>query len=204
MFPPPLHPGTFCFLNSVLQALASLPPFIAHLQTLRTLAETYDVPTPLIDALLPLLITLSTPSSSSYPQALRPTDLIEALTETSTFERAGMFGRLREQQDAQELWQLLVGAVDEERVKIEKEESLGRVGLRGLFGLKGDDGKDLDEQQQQRQAKTNPFEGTLAYRRSCTICGYSEGIRVTKLDNIQLPTPRRVRSDLWNDKHLLP
>ncbi|KAJ7772434.1 hypothetical protein B0H16DRAFT_169623 [Mycena metata] len=68
--------GTHCFMNSTLQALASLHALPPYLLAIRARAEATDVPTPVVDALLDLLAQLNTPSSSS---ALRPVALVEAL-----------------------------------------------------------------------------------------------------------------------------
>ncbi|KAJ7034338.1 hypothetical protein C8F04DRAFT_1349641 [Mycena alexandri] len=74
--------GTHCFMNSTLQALASLHALPPYLLAIRARAEATDVPTPVVDALLDLLAQLNTPSSalaSSSSSALRPVALVEAL-----------------------------------------------------------------------------------------------------------------------------
>lgn len=95
---------------------------------------------------------------------------------------------MREQQDAQELWQLLMAAVEEEGEVIKKVGiKEGREGLRGLISLL------TEQEEEQEEGEESPFKGRLAYRRGCRICGYSEGIRLTAFDNLQLSVPRRVR-----------
>jgi hypothetical protein len=155
-------------LSPLFQALASLPSFLSRLAYVHSQAISSDIPTPLLDALLPLLLTLNSPSSSSSSRPLRPTDLVEALMESDTLRRSGIFNRgMREQQDAQELWLLLVGAVEEEAEKVGKEVDGGLAegkgwGKEGLAGLVSD--VDLSS-----AATRNPFEGKSAYRRSCQM-----------------------------------
>ncbi|KAJ6470745.1 hypothetical protein C8R47DRAFT_1023391, partial [Mycena vitilis] len=69
--------GTHCFMNSTLQALASLSSLPPYLLAIRTRAEALDVPTPVVDALLDLLAALNSPASSGQP--LRAIALVEAL-----------------------------------------------------------------------------------------------------------------------------
>ncbi|KAJ7167888.1 hypothetical protein C8R46DRAFT_1191891 [Mycena filopes] len=77
--------GTHCFMNSTLQALASLHTLPPYLLAIRARAEATDVPTPVVDSLLDLLAQLNTPSSSPSSSAytsggaLRPVALVEAL-----------------------------------------------------------------------------------------------------------------------------
>lgn len=169
------------------QALSSLCPFLNHLETLHALAIKTDTPTPVLSTLLPLLITLITPSSKPYPYPLRPITLIEALRNSPTVKRSGMFGRLREQQDAQELWILLNGCIEEEKQMIEKVDRVGKVGLKALVPrIEGD----LEDQD--KELRVGPFGGMMAFRRSCQMCGYSEGIRLTKFDSLSLPVPKTV------------
>ncbi|CED82681.1 Ubiquitin C-terminal hydrolase [Phaffia rhodozyma] len=180
--------GTFCFLNSVLQALSSLTPFLEHLSALSDLAIRTDTPTPLLSTFLPVLFQLLTPSPTKYPRPLRPTELVEALRQSDTVKRSGMFGRLRDQQDAQELWVLLNGCVEEERVAIEKNDKSSKLGIKGLLDGRG--GGDDTERESRDRPWQSPFEGRMAFRRSCQMCGYSEGIRLTKFDSLSLPVPR--------------
>lgn len=162
---------------------------MTHIHIIQTNALDLDVPTPLIDVLLPLLVALNTPSSSSSARPLRPTLLLEALVESETLKRSGLFKRgMREQQDAQELWQLLVAAVEEEGEEVRKEtqggcdgwgarQSASRNGKEGLgLILESSSMKEQADTQQQikrdpssRVGMENPFEGRMAYRRSCQM-----------------------------------
>ncbi|KAK6966612.1 USP domain-containing protein [Favolaschia claudopus] len=69
--------GTHCFMNSTLQALASLSHLPPYLHAIRTRAEALDVPTPVVDALIDLLAALNTPTPTQTP--LRAVALVEAL-----------------------------------------------------------------------------------------------------------------------------
>lgn len=47
--------GTYCFMNSTIQALASLSYLHPHIAAIQRKAEALDVPTPVVDALKDLL-----------------------------------------------------------------------------------------------------------------------------------------------------
>lgn len=71
--------GTLCYMNSVLQAWASLPHLRAHLERIIQLATAADVPTPVTDAVHDVLQRLNT-GHKSQPPALRPHTLLAALS----------------------------------------------------------------------------------------------------------------------------
>ena len=66
----------------------------------------------------------------------------------------------REQQDAQELFQLISGELDTENGLAQKQQS----GFRDLLKLK------------RKKTVDNPFTGLLANRLSCTECGYTVSV----------------------------
>ena len=55
-YPGLYNTGNSCFLNSTLQSLASLDVLRAYLEKVMELAETWDVPTPVTDALYDLIV----------------------------------------------------------------------------------------------------------------------------------------------------
>ncbi|KAF7795265.1 hypothetical protein EIP86_006417 [Pleurotus ostreatoroseus] len=110
--------GTYCFMDSTLQAMASLTYLQPHVEEIHARAEALDVPTPVVDALRDVLIELNTPRSS--PRPLRPHALIEALAAHSKGKHNALFSS-REHQDAQELFQLVSEAVKSEALAVYKE-----------------------------------------------------------------------------------
>lgn len=231
--PPPIDPGdkypgmvnlsgTLCYMNSVLQAFASLPTQLAHLERIVSLAINADVPTPVTDALLDLLTELNT-GHARTPPALRPHALIAAL---SALPQVRRLLATREQQDAHELFVVLAEAVSDEATKVAKE--IART--RGL-------GQALDFSPPTREPSPSPpasisssswtssrapsvaptvrapfrrpesglaqpWEGLLARRRVCRRCGYSDVIRTDTLGGMELPIPRSVSWSVHEHTHL--
>ncbi|KAF8165783.1 hypothetical protein B0H34DRAFT_690456 [Crassisporium funariophilum] len=137
--------GTYCFMNSTLQALASLSYLQPHIDAIHARAEALDVPTPVIDALQELFKNLNTAKSSYH--SLRPHSIIQALssppppisgssnssipyhpsTSTTLFNS-------REHQDAQELFQLVSECIKNEMGAVEREGLRDR-GMAGVLDL---------------------------------------------------------------------
>lgn len=171
--------GTYCFMDSTLQALASLSYLQPQIDQIHRKAEELDVPTPVIDALRDILHTLNTPITS--PRAIRPIDMIDALARHSQGKQNALFSS-REHQDAQELFQLISECIKSETAAVDKE------GLRdrGLGGL-------TEDLTKSREIGKNVFDGLTANRRSCMQCGYTEAVMHFAFDNWQLSVPRAVR-----------
>ncbi|KAJ7636341.1 hypothetical protein FB45DRAFT_828651 [Roridomyces roridus] len=189
--------GTHCFMNSTLQALASLSALPSYLTAIRTRAETLDVPTPVVDALLDLLTQLDTPASRG--RALRATALVEALCTSNSSSSSSSVGASsfwsksstsnaraaallasHEHQDAQEFFQLISECVREERARVVAEctREFGLVGA-----LEETDVGEEDE----LGLPLSPFDGLTATRRACVRCGYTAAIRHFAFDTLQLP-----------------
>ncbi|KAJ7068830.1 hypothetical protein C8F01DRAFT_1119458 [Mycena amicta] len=198
--------GTHCFMNSTLQALASLSSLSPYLLSIRTRAESLDVPTPVVDTLIDLLDSLNTPAPSGRP--LRATELVEALcspppamddppntpppsaaSALSAFWGSGSSNlnlgastkatallASHEHQDAQELFQLLSECVREDNARVTKEAARDRG-----FAFAATVNTSL------QTSLTSPFDGLTATRRSCVRCGYTAAIRHFAFDTIQLP-----------------
>lgn len=197
--------GVLCYMNSVLQAFASLPTLYAHLEKIITLAEAVDIPTPVTDALGETLAQLNT-GHARRPPPLRPHELLQALSPLPAIRRL-LTGR--EQQDAHELFVVLAGALSDEAEKVAKELAL-RADTRGM-GLALDLGithprqhkglirsPSLNDSERGRPTKgrprtpRQPWEGLLARRRVCTRCGYADVVRVDTLGGMELSVPRTV------------
>lgn len=174
-------------IRAIPQVLASSPRFLEYSYSILASSSTLPGPPPqsnVTSTLLPFLLTLVTPSPSPYPRPLRPTALVEALRLSDTFAKAGMFGRLREQQDAHELWALLSDAVEEEDKLVRNLTRSQRAGLRTFLAAGGEE----------RGGEGEPWMGRMAYRRACRICGYSEGIRLMQSGEVSLSLPERTVS----------
>lgn len=169
--------GTYCFMNSTMQALASLSYLQPRIDSIHDKAEALDVPTPVVDALQELLHTLNTPKSYSSP--IRPIRMIDALSNHEPGKKSPLFSS-REHQDAQELFQLVSECIKKETSAVDNE------GLRdrGLGGLS----QNLPATA--RELGKNVFDGLTANRRSCVECGYTEAVMHFAFDSWQLNLPR--------------
>lgn len=98
-------------------------------------------------SLLKTLRLLSTPTDHAF----RPNDIVAALSNNDRVIN-------RQQQDAQELYQLLINELENE-----SQKQTSKQGLRDLLPF-GQDDSNLIE---------NPLNGLLAYRITCKKCNYS-------------------------------
>ncbi|OCF42880.1 ubiquitin carboxyl-terminal hydrolase 1 [Kwoniella heveanensis CBS 569] len=201
--------GTLCYMNSVLQAFASITSLVKHLEKIVELAVEADVPTLVTDALLDVIRDLNTPQSRP-PPALRPHNLLIPLQELPAVRR---LLSTREQQDAHELFVVLAEAISNEAVKVAAEiarvRGLGEVlSLQGYVSGKNDSKTALgkgsssrakarvkrgDVEGAKRRDKirgiAQPWEGLMARRRVCQTCGWSENVRMDTLGGMELPIP---------------
>ncbi|KAK0491556.1 hypothetical protein IW261DRAFT_1547588 [Armillaria novae-zelandiae] len=177
--------GTYCFMNSTVQALSSLSYLQPQIDAVHSKAETLDVPTPVIDALQDLFHRMNTQTSA--PSSIRPVDLISILSSPSSAPFNSLFNS-REHQDAQELFQLVSECIKNETINVDKE-GLRDHGLNALSqeaGINPEIGKSV-------------FDGLTANRRSCVICGYTEAVMHFAFDNWQLAVPRMAMSCTLED-----
>ncbi|CAL1700068.1 unnamed protein product [Somion occarium] len=169
--------GTYCFMDSTLQAMASLSYLLPYIEEIHSQAEALDVPTPVIDALRDIIHTLDRPQRSPY--AIRPIEMIDALARHSQGKHNSLFSS-REHQDAQELFQLISECIKTEAAAVDKESYRDR-GLGGLSHGSPQTNRDLGK---------SVFDGLTANRRSCRECGYTEAVMHFAFDNWQLTVPR--------------
>lgn len=169
--------GTYCFMDSTLQALASLSYLQPYLDAIIDKAVALDVPTPVVDAVQDILRKLNTPKPQ--PSALRPVEIIAALTKHNERRQNTLFGT-REHQDAQELFQLVSECIKNEALAVEREGQRDRG-----FGELA-----LDAAVAKADLSRTVFDGLTANRRSCMECGYTEAVMHFGFDNWHLAVPR--------------
>lgn len=167
--------------------MSSLPHLHRYLQHISNMAA--GVPLPVTRTLLKTVRSLTKPLTRRT--SFRPVDIVTALSSNRRIIS-------REQQDAQEFFQLVSSAMDNEGQQIAKTGLLGgglkdllnglsgRVGNGSVIGLENSSAK-LDH------ALENPFTGLLANRLSCMKCGYTGAIRHFSFNNIQLSVPNKVQ-----------
>ncbi|EGO02282.1 hypothetical protein SERLA73DRAFT_49623 [Serpula lacrymans var. lacrymans S7.3] len=172
--------GTYCFMNSTLQAMASLSYLQPYIDAVHAKAEALDVPSPVIDALQDLLRDLNSPQSSY--NSIRPMAIISALADHSSGKHNSLFSS-REHQDAQELFQLVSECIKKEVLATDKEEYRDR-GFGGLSRM-GEANREIGK---------SVFDGLTANRRSCMECGYTEAVMHFAFDSWQLAVPRMAAS----------
>ncbi|KAF9058191.1 hypothetical protein BJ165DRAFT_1605834 [Panaeolus papilionaceus] len=188
--------GTYCFMNSTLQAMASLSYLQPHVDAIHSKAEDVDIETPVIDALKDLFNNLNTPKSNYH--SLRPHGIIDALASVKT---SNSLFNSREHQDAQELFQLVSECIKREMSEVDKEGQRDR-GIAGVldFGSTGIAGPSTSHSQKEGTIDTrglgakSVFDGLTANRRSCVVCGYTEAVMHFGFDNWQLAVPRLATS----------
>ncbi|KZV75344.1 cysteine proteinase [Peniophora sp. CONT] len=174
--------GTYCFMNSTMQALASLSYLRPYLDAVHARAEELDYPSPVTDALRELLQILNEPQP--YARAIRPMAIIEALSYTEPGKRSPLFSS-REHQDAQELFQLVTEQLKKEATGMEAEQRSDR-GFAGVNALPGS----ANLAPSHDLSRASVFDGLTANRRCCVECGYTEAVMHFSFDSWQLPLPR--------------
>ncbi|KAJ7587151.1 hypothetical protein C8J56DRAFT_891041 [Mycena floridula] len=172
--------GTYCFMNSTIQALSSLSYLQPQIDAIHKKADEMDVPTPVIDALQSLFHRLNTPHSSYT--TIRPIDMISVLSSQPDGRSNSLFNS-REHQDAQELFQLLSECIKNETANVDKEAARDR----GLGGLS-------KTSEANKEFGKSVFDGLTANRRSCVVCGYTEAVMHFAFDNWQLAVPTMASS----------
>ena len=186
--------GNLCYLNATLQArstpfqsafahrsarqaIASSPPLVAYLAALD-----HGPATPVIAALRQLLQQLNHSPSSRDPP-LRPVQLLLALAQSSKSRHQLLASS--EQQDAHELFTLIMDALEEE---VEKLQLAQRHSDRGFASLLDASTLSTSRKGKEREIR-NPYLHLLAQTVKCFVCGYRRDIRHVpeQLTTLHLP-----------------
>ncbi|KAF8914429.1 hypothetical protein CPB84DRAFT_1742185 [Gymnopilus junonius] len=188
--------GTYCFMNSTLQAMSSLAYLQPQIQAIQSKAEALDVPTPVVDALQELFTTLNTPKSNY--NSLRPHGIIDALSAPPPLPSSSSSAPRR-----QELFQLVSECIKNEMAAVEREGQRDR-GIAGVLDLAKSGGGESNGNSKSNSKsdpedlgipnKSSVFDGLTANRRSCVVCGYTEAVMHFGFDNWQLALPRLATS----------
>ncbi|KAF9920733.1 hypothetical protein FBU30_009354 [Linnemannia zychae] len=188
-----VNTGNSCFLNSVLQALSALSALPPYLESLLDRSEDLQLEEDdlqVTDALLDTIEALQQPLSSQ--KAFRPRAIVHALeaSRSKDSKASGYHSNImnREQQDAQELFQIISSALSSEEGTIQKIRSTrSLIDFEFLKKLVGMEPNNLDHQV--KKIESNPMIGMLASRLSCMQCGYTEAVRHFTFDNLSLSLP---------------
>lgn len=187
-----VNPNVYCFFNSVVQCLGSLTLLAHYLDDTTRMAEHWNVPTPVTDALRALLVALNTPYANR--RVLVPRELQAALARVSQSNGLRTLLGAHQQQDAHELCVLLVHALDEELGAVQHTRSQAlRTEAAGLSGLVAPShlvhGQPRTQLGGPGERVASPFRGTLAQRTACGQCGYMEAVRHFSFTDLDLVVP---------------
>ncbi|RKP07020.1 hypothetical protein THASP1DRAFT_31174, partial [Thamnocephalis sphaerospora] len=198
-----VNTGNSCFLNSVLQSMAATPTVMRFLEDMarehallagpadnggrqRDTAHTLAVSMALLDT----LTAINEPMGG--PAAFRPRKLTQTLAQHRRVVN-------REQQDAQEFFQILSATLTREAALANERASvtslldvtlLRRLAHSALPPVVG------AHDTRRRARQRNPFSGLLASRISCVDCGYTGPIRHFPFDNLSLSPPTQFSCSL--------
>ncbi|KAA1113461.1 hypothetical protein PGT21_032032 [Puccinia graminis f. sp. tritici] len=165
-----------CFINAVLQSLASMPHIIQYLD----LIQSYGLPsTPLANALGGMLLALNTPRD--HPVVLKTFSVAQALLDHPNARRSMLFNS--EQQDAQEFLVTMIDALEAE-AKLLADQLLLEYQSTQSNGLERD-----QFWIQAREICRSPFRALMAHRIACGTCGFTSVIRHSFADHFSLNVP---------------
>ncbi|KAK9719219.1 ubiquitin-specific protease ubp1 [Basidiobolus ranarum] len=180
-----INTGNSCFLNSVLQSLATSYYLEEYLDNIKKRQSQFNckepIELPVSDALLSTCTVLKQKITKS--KAFKPLLVVEALKNNRRVVN-------REQQDAHEFFQIISSALSGEEAQITSF-------VQPLFDVSFLKGHTIKQKNTTIKLSSpsatikNPFTGLLASRLACGQCGYTEAIRHFTFDNISLTLPHK-------------
>ncbi|KAI8452927.1 hypothetical protein BY996DRAFT_4530996, partial [Phakopsora pachyrhizi] len=184
--------SNLCFLNAVLQSLASMPNLIEYLTLINShtpfnstgrsqAVTTQSVSTTLLDTLAALNIP-----SSDHRLVLRPLAIVQALVYHHQSE--SLFNS--EQQDAQEFLVTMIDAIESET-----KDLLEDLRMTYQTSSKTDGNPWLERNRflsLSRSIRRSPFRGLMAHRIACGSCHFSSTIRHSNADHFSLNVPPKL------------
>ncbi|KAG0146372.1 hypothetical protein CROQUDRAFT_525725 [Cronartium quercuum f. sp. fusiforme G11] len=177
--------ANLCFLNAVLQSLASINELTNYLLRIRKRWDHQIDKIPIVCAVQELLEALNTPQAR--PTVLRPTGVIQALANSNDIS-SSIFDS-SDQQDAQEFFALLMDAIDLE-IKSRESDHLIHIPT-GLAVLLSAEQKEA-RLRFKNTALRNPMQSLMAHRIACATCGFSSVIRHQTADHFSFNVPSAV------------
>lgn len=201
-----VNTGNTCFLNSVLQALSSSTYLYQYLNSSPIITEELDLTKltldpdefPVTNALFKTMKVLN--MLVDYSKAAYPTEVVHSLQDKMRITTY-------EQQDAQELFQILSDALnEEENIVVQQGRSNSLLDIDVLRGLVEENNRNspgrlggwpmILSQGSAPNGRRDPLHGLLASRLSCVQCGYTAAIRHFAFNNISLSLPFRASCTL--------
>ncbi|EGG02850.1 uncharacterized protein MELLADRAFT_90677 [Melampsora larici-populina 98AG31] len=174
-----------CFLNAVLQSLASMPHLTSYLDMIHSYQETkaQEPQTPVINSLRELLGLLNTPRD--FQSVLRPVCVAQALFKHTNHH--SLFNS--EQQDAQEFLIIMIDAIESE-----VQSLMASIRLESFrFSCEKDQ---QDIRNQIRFVGRSPFRALMVNRIACETCGLTSVFRHSVADHFSLNVPPKLTCSL--------
>lgn len=203
--------GNTCFLNSVLQAVSSCPPFIDYLEELEKSSPIKSTNSKLFTkSLLACINELRGKESGDFSNyrytsgngPLDPGEILEQLVKFKS-DFAG-----KDQQDAHELLQALLALlVHEEEIEIRKNSKFCIAGFSEFESKSDGVTKQIYNNMPNRSSismKVNPFEGWFASRLNCEKCKVKKPDKHSLFSDIQLSIPPPLTEKEFNAAHSSP
>ncbi|KAG0286332.1 hypothetical protein BGZ98_005130, partial [Dissophora globulifera] len=175
-----------------LSAISVIPPYLESILSRSDELQMPDDDIQVSGALLDTIEALQQPLAS--PKSFRPRAIVSALEESRSRDpkASGYHSNImnREQQDAQELFQMISSALSSEEAAVQKLSAtrplLDLDLVKSLLGLGQ---RSHPNEHSIAKVHSNPMMGLLASRLSCMQCGYTEAIRHFTFDNLSLSLP---------------